>query len=178
MDLAKSIGLLDGLDVGSSTHINRGQAARLFVNALSCKNKEGKPYYTTIGQVVDEKKTIILAVNVEADDGSTIGAIRTTSDKNSEAFLPAHGDGNVTALQGRRGYLVVDNNQEVVTFVPDKSTATTIVLNGDAQPGYVKSGRGQQYRLRSGVCFGRRGGQKLQRSLHLPQLGHAAYHVL
>lgn len=147
MDLAKSIGLLDGLDVGSSTHINRGQAARLFVNALSCKNKEGKPYYTTIGQVVDEKKTIILAVNVEADDGSTIGAIRTTSDKNSEAFLPAHGDGNVTALQGRRGYLVVDNNQEVVTFVPDKSTATTIVLNGDAQPGYVKSGSGQQYTI-------------------------------
>lgn len=147
MDLAKSIGLLDGLDVGSSTHINRGQAARLFVNALSCKNKEGKPYYTTIGQVVDEKKTIILAVNVEADDGSTIGAIRTTSDKNSEAFLPAHGDGNVTALQGRRGYLVVDNNQEVVTFVPDKSTATTIVLNGNAQPGYVKSGSGQQYTI-------------------------------
>ena len=147
MDLAKSIGLLDGLDVGSSTHINRGQAARLFVNALSCKTKEGKPYYTTIGQVADEKKTIILAVNVEADDGSTIGAIRTTSDKNSEAFLPAHGDGNVTALQGRRGYLVVDNNQEVVTFVPDKSTATTIVLNGDAQPGYVKSGSGQQYTI-------------------------------
>ena len=147
MDLAKSIGLLDGLDVGSSTHINRGQAARLFVNALSCKTKEGKPYYTTIGQVVDEKKTIILAVNVEADDGSTIGAIRTTSDKNSEAFLPAHGDGNVTALQGRRGYLVLDDNKEVVTFVPDKSTATTIVLNGDAQPGYVKSGSGQQYTI-------------------------------
>ncbi len=147
MDLAKSIGLLDGLDVGSSTHINRGQAARLFVNALSCKTKEGKPYYTTIGQVADEKKTIILAVNVEADDGSTIGAIRTTSDKNSEAFLPAHGDGNVTALQGRRGYLVLDDNKEVVTFVPDKSTATTIVLNGDAQPGYVKSGSGQQYTI-------------------------------
>ncbi|MEY8316747.1 S-layer homology domain-containing protein [Oscillospiraceae bacterium 50-58] len=148
MDLAKSIGLLDGLDVGSSTHINRGQAARLFVNALSCKTKEeGKPYYATIGQVADEKKTIILAVNVEADDGSTIGAIRTTSDKNSEAFLPAHGDGNVTALQGRRGYLVLDDNKEVVTFVPDKSTATTIVLNGDAQPGYVKSGSGQQYTI-------------------------------
>ena len=148
MDLAKSIGLLDGLDVGSSTHINRGQAARLFVNALSCKTKEeGKPYYATIGQVADEKKTIILAVNVEADDGSTTGAIRTTSDKNSEAFLPAHGDGNVTALQGRRGYLVLDDNQEVVTFVPDKSTATTIVLNGDAQPGYVKSGSGQQYTI-------------------------------
>lgn len=147
MDLAKSVGLTDGLDLRASASITRAQAAQLFVNALSCKTKDGKAYYTTIGQVADEQKTIILAVNVEADDGSASGAIRTTSNKNSEAYLPAHGDGNVAALQGRRGWLVLDDNKEIVAFVPDKSTATTIVLNGDAQPGYVKSGNGQQYTI-------------------------------
>ena len=147
MDLAESIGLTDGISAGTHSDINRAQAAQLFVNALSCKTKDGKAYYTTIGQVADEQKTIILAVNVEADDGSASGAIRTTSNKNSEAYLPAHGDGNVAALQGRRGWLVLDDNKEIVAFVPDKSTATTIVLNGDAQPGYVKSGNGQQYTI-------------------------------
>lgn len=147
MDLAKSVGLLDGLDLAASAPITRAQAAQLFVNALSCKTQDGKAYYSTIGQVADDQKTIILAVNVEADDGSASGAIRTTSDKNSEAYLPAHGDGNVAALQGKRGYLVLNDNREIVAFVPDKSTATTIVLNGDAQPGYVKSGNGQQYTI-------------------------------
>ena len=84
---------------------------------------------------------------MEADDGSASGAIRTTSNKNAESYLPAHGDANVTALQGRRGHLVLDGNKEIVAFVPDKSTATTIVLNGDAQPGYVKAGSGQQYTI-------------------------------
>ena len=149
MDLAKSIGLANELDLRAGDAINRAQAAQLFVNALSCKTNEGKEYYTTLGQVVDEKnKTIILSVNVETDDGSTIGAIRTTSnDKNSEAYLPANGDGNVTALQGKRGYLVLNDKDEVVAFVPDGSTPTTIVLNGDAQPGYVKANGGQQYTI-------------------------------
>ena len=146
MDLAGSVGLLDGLDAGASAYITRAQAAQLFVNALSCKRQDGKVYYTTIGEA-SEDKTIILAVNVEADDGSASGAIRTTSNKNAESYLPAHGDANVTALQGRRGNLVLDANHEIVAFVPDKSTATTIVLNGDAQPGYVKAGNGQQYTI-------------------------------
>ena len=146
MDLAGSVGLLDGLDAGASAPITRAQAAQLFVNALSCKKQDGKVYYTTIGDA-SEDKTIILAVNVEADDGSASGAIRTTSNKNAESYLPAHGDANVTALQGRRGHLVLDGNKEIVAFVPDKSTATTIVLNGDAQPGYVKAGSGQQYTI-------------------------------
>ena len=147
MNLAESVGLSDGLDLAAGTALNRAQAAQLFVNALSCKTKDGKAYYETIGQVANsEDKTIILSVNVETDDGSTLGAIRTTGmEKSSEAYLPAHGDGNVSALQGKRGYLVLNDKKEVVAFVPDKSTATTIVLNGDAQAGYVKSNSGKQY---------------------------------
>ena len=145
MDLAESIGLTDGISAGTHSDINRAQAAQLFVNALSCKTAEGKVYYETIGSRV-EKKNIVLAVGVTTDDGSTTGAIRTTSSKNSEAYLPAHGDGNPAALQGKRGDLVLDENDEIVAFVPDDSTATTIVLNGDAQAAYVKGG-GKQYTI-------------------------------
>lgn len=147
MDLAASVGLTDGLDLPAGAAISRAQAAQLFVNALSCKTRSGKAYYENIGTVANGgDKAIVLAVNVAADDGSTLGAIRTTGmDKNSESYLPAYGDGNVAALQGKRGYLVLNDKKEVVAFVPDRSTATTIILNGNAQTGYVKSSNGQQY---------------------------------
>lgn len=147
MDLAKSIGLTDGVYGGASSNISRAQAAQLFVNALSCKTSDGKVYYETLGQVESEK-TIILAVGVATDDGSTTGAIRTTNNKDSsEAYLPAYGEGNVTALQGRRGYLVLNDKEEIITFVPDDSTATTITIS-EAQAGYIKSG-GKQYTVSS-----------------------------
>ena len=95
MDLAGSVGLLDGLDAGASAYITRAQAAQLFVNALSCKTKDNKPYYTTLGTVPSDK-AIILAVGVETDDGSSTGAVRTTNNKGSEAYLPAQGEGAVT----------------------------------------------------------------------------------
>ena len=142
MDLAESIGLSGGVGAGTYENITRAQAAQLFVNALKCKNAEGKVYYETLG-TVNKDKTIILAVGVATDDGSSKGAIRTTSNANSEAYLPAHGDGNPTALQGRRGYLVLNEKEEIVTFVPDDSTATTVTIS-DAQPGYLKVGS-QQY---------------------------------
>lgn len=153
MDLAVSVGLTEGLDLPVSSPISRAQAARLFVNALSCKASNGKVYYENIGAVANGgDKAIILAVNVQTDDGSTLGAIRTTGmDKNSESYLPAYGSGNVAALQGKRGYLVLNDKKEVVAFVPDRSTATTIVLSGDAQAGYVKSNSGQQYTVSSGT---------------------------
>ena len=94
-----------------------------------------------------EEKTIVLAVNVQTDDGNASGAIRTTSSEVSEAYLPAHGSGNPVALQGKRGDLVLNAKEEIVTFVPDNSTATTISLVGDAQAAFVKGGGGQQYTI-------------------------------
>lgn len=148
MDLAASIGLTDGLPSNPGTSLNRAQAAQLFVNALKCKDADGKVYYESLGAVSSEPE-IILAVNVETDDGSRTGAIRTTSNKNSEAYLPAHGDGNPVSLQGKRGHLVLNDREEIVTFVPDDSTATTITLSGSAQAAYVKAAGGQQYTISS-----------------------------
>lgn len=144
MDLGASIGLTRGLSAGAYDSISRAQAAQLFVNALKCKKANGAVYYKSLGGTV-ESGIIILAVNVETDDGSSGGAIRTTCNKNSEAYLPAQGSGSVTALQGRRGDLVLNDREEIVTFVPDDSTAVTITLSGNAQAGYLKASGGRQY---------------------------------
>ena len=98
MNLAESIGLSDGLPSDYNAALTRGQAAQLFVNALSCKTGEGTVYYKSLGQTTDG--VIVLAVNVETDDGSANGAIRTSANKESEAYLPASGQAQPTALQG------------------------------------------------------------------------------
>lgn len=146
MDLGASIGLTEGLSAGAYDSISRAQAAQLFVNALKCKKQDGIVYYKSLGGTV-ESGTIILAVNVETDDGSSDGAIRTTHNKASEAYLPARGSGSVTALQGKRGDLVLNDREEIVTFVPDNSTAITVTLSGNAQAGYLKASGGKQYTI-------------------------------
>ena len=40
----------------------------------------------------------------------------------------------------------LNDNQEIITFIPDDSDSVTITLSGDAQPGYVKAGN-QQYTI-------------------------------
>lgn len=57
--------------------LTRAQAAQLFVNALSCKTGDGKDYYTTLGSE-SKQDTVLLAVNTETDDGSAMGAVRTS----------------------------------------------------------------------------------------------------
>lgn len=146
MDLAASIGLSRGLSAGAYDGISRSQAAQLFVNALKCRKQDGTVYYKSLGNTVE--KTIILAVNVETDDGSSKGAIRTSGNSSSEAYLPAQGSGNVPALQGKRGDLVLnERGDQIIAFVPDNSTAATITLSGDAQAAYVKASGGRQYTI-------------------------------
>ena len=148
LNLAASIGLTDGISAGTYDEITRAQAAQLFVNALSCKKGDGAVYYTTLGGKVTED-VIVLAVNVETDDGSAGGAVRTTAGGTAEAYLPANGGGAVYALQGRRGVQVLNDRDELVAFIPDDSDSITITLSGNAQPSYVRGTNGQQYTISS-----------------------------
>ena len=141
LNLAQSIGLTEGISAGPNAPIDRAQAAQLFVNALSCETGDGKEYYTTLGSAKED--TILLAVNTETDDGSAMGAVRTSNG----TYLPDAEDVAPTALVGRRGSLVLNNQSEIVTFVPDDSSAVTISLMGNAEPSYVSAAGGKRYTI-------------------------------
>ena len=77
-----------------------------------------------------------------SDTGDSLGAVRTSSG----TYLPQAENVSPTALQGRRGILVLNDRKEIVTFVPDDSQSVTITLSEDAGPNYIKAG-GQQYTI-------------------------------
>lgn len=143
MNLAKSIGLTDNVAAGTYDNITRAQAAQLFVNALGCKTGDGGVYYESLGTSKDD--TVLLAVNVDTDDGSAQGAVRTSGG----TYLPKAEGTAPTALQGKRGTLVLNDKNEIITFVPDDSIATTVILSGDAQATYLKGSDGKQYTISS-----------------------------
>ena len=118
------------------------QAAQLFVNALSCKTGDGKDYYTTLGSE-SKQDTVLLAVNTETDDGSAMGAVRTSEG----TYLPDAENVAPTALVGRRGVLVLNDQSEIVTFVPDDSTSVTISLLDSAEPSYHTRSRVERYTI-------------------------------
>ena len=145
MNLAASIGLTDGVSAGVNDSITRAQAAQLFTNALRCKTGAGSDYYRTLGDGAPREDVVLLAVGVDSDDGTDDGAIRTSDG----TYLPQAEGARPSALQGRRGALVLNDKKEIVAFIPDDSTAVTITLSGDAQPTYVKASGGSQYTISS-----------------------------
>lgn len=142
LNLADSLGLTDGLALSADTPLNRAQTAQLLVNTLSAKQQDGTFYYKSLGTVKED--TVLLAVNVEADDRSQ-GAIRTSAG----TYLPKVDGVAPSALQGHRGTLVLNDRNEIVTFIPDESASTTVMLAGNAEPGFVKGLGGVQYTIPS-----------------------------
>lgn len=143
MNLARSIGMLDGINGGYLQPITRRQAAQLFVNALRSNAEGGTPYVETLGEAA--KNVIILAVGVTTDDGRSDGAIRTSANKDAESYLAAAGNVKPTALLGKRGTLVTNDKKEIVSFLPNESSAIKITLSGDAKPSYLTDTSGKKY---------------------------------
>ena len=142
LNLAESIGLTNGISAKAGDSLTRAQAAQLFVNALSCKTGDGKDYYTTLGSE-SKQDTVLLAVNTETDDGSAMGAVRTSEG----TYLPDAENVAPTALVGRRGVLVLNDQSEIVTFVPDDSTSVTVSLLDNAEPSYLTAMGGSRYTI-------------------------------
>lgn len=140
LNLAKSLSLTDGLSLSPNAPITRAQAAQLFVNLLSANAVSGSPYYSTLGTA--KKDVILLAVNVAAED-HTPGAIRTSVG----TFLPAK-DGIIpSSLLGKRGTLILNDHNEIITFLPDDSTNTVITLSGNAKANGLTSTDGTCYSI-------------------------------
>ncbi len=140
MNLAGTLNLTRGISASPSAPITRAQAAQLFVNLLSTQTEGGREYCTTLGSA--SENVMLLAVGITGDDGIP-GAIRTSKG----TYHPANQGVVPTALQGRRGTLVVNEKNQLLAFVPDGSTAVSVTLSGDAKATYLKAADGTRYSI-------------------------------
>lgn len=142
LNLAASIGLTNGVKLSPNAPITRGQAAQLFVNLLTAKTAQGQKYAASLGSA--SENVILLAVSVKGDDGRP-GAIRTSKG----TFHPANSGSVPTALSGRRGTLITNDRNELLTFIPDNSTSLSVTLSGDARATGFTASNGTKYTIDS-----------------------------
>ena len=105
MAVAQKIGLLDGIETSGTAVLNRGQAARLFLNLLRSDCREGAGYLSKLGGTVLEDVVLV---------NSTSAAMELS---NGGVYLMA-GKASNGALNGQRGTLVLNDQGKVLTFVP------------------------------------------------------------
>ena len=141
LNLAKSLGLTDGLSLSPSAKLTRQDAAKLFVQALSSETAKGGPYYKERANMVHEN-VILLATNVSTA-GDPKGAIRTSHG----TYLPENRGVNPSGLQGHRGVLLLNEKQEIITFLPDPSTSVNLTLSVNAEATYISGSNGNRYNI-------------------------------
>lgn len=140
LTFADSLNLSENLLLSPHVPLTRAQAAQLFVNLLSTDTVNESPYYATLGSTISD--VILLEFDVQADD-QTPGAIRTSAG----TYLPAVEDVIPTALQGRRGTLVLDENKKIAAFVPDTTSSVTLTLSAPAEATYLLGSDGTRYTI-------------------------------
>lgn len=141
LNLANSLGLTDGVSLAYSAPITRAQTAQLFVNTLRCKTASGRPYYETLGASVKEK---VIRWTPTHRGGQQF---RGRHPHLGGTYLPAQEGVVPSALQGRRGVLVLDDKDRIVTFLPDETASVTVTLSGAAQPTYLTGTNGTRYNI-------------------------------
>ena len=134
IDQALAIGLSDGVALSGSSPINRGQAARLFVNLLTCKTKSGGYYYATLGTPVE---AVLLDANAKNDAGDRI--MRTTASDYLFAGNPGSG-----LLAGRKGHVILDG-EKAVAFIPAAEGSSRSVTIAKAETNTITDVNGVRY---------------------------------
>ena len=138
LNLAGEIGLTAGLSLKSGDSLTRAQAAHLFCNLLNSKTKSGSRYVNTLGTA--KENAIILALDVKGADGED-GAVRTSDGVYHVAsgVVPA-------SLQGRRGTLILNEKNQIVTFFADAAEQKTVVVS-KAQATWLTGEDGLRYNI-------------------------------
>ena len=107
LNLADAVGLGEGLKLAASASISRAQAARLFVQLLTCRTKSGEAYSADGRYTVSEKETTLYSVQdgkMLMNDSTT--AIDMARKVSSDLFT------------GMRGHTVLDAGGKALTFLP------------------------------------------------------------
>ncbi len=116
--LAGEAGMTKGLTISGNASITRAQAAKLFVNALTAENDEGKSLLDTLGYTCDTTGDPVTIWGVDMVNGK----LRLSSGDPMEMENPME----LFALIGVKGY-VVTKDKKAVTFLPVVSNAGNAV---------------------------------------------------
>ena len=117
IDLAKSAGVSNGVELAGNAAITRAQAAQLFVNVLYADTKDGKNYIDR-----GDKYTLVSV------DGGT-GELRLIDEKGAIVTKTLENPSSASVLIGLKGYLVERANGKVRTFLPENSGTVGTISN-------------------------------------------------
>lgn len=135
IDLAMSIGLSDNVRLSGGSAVNRAQAAQLFVNLLNTKQKGGGPFYEKLGT---PQEAILL--NANAVDSAGNHYMMTSAGDYDLAGEPASG-----LLSGRKGVVILNSNNEAVTFIPTNEGTSRNITIAKAEAATITDSSGAKY---------------------------------
>jgi len=140
---ARTIGLLDGLELNAAAAMNRGQAAQLLVNLLRTDTKEGgKSFGESIAASAQSHVMLVSSTATGSDGLHTSMEIGGTGQTYQMANKVSNG-----LLNGRMGTLLLDKNGKVITFVPDTSGSSRTVVISEAASNRLKISTGATYSM-------------------------------
>jgi hypothetical protein len=120
---ADEIGLTDGVSLGASSSISRGDTAILFTNLLNATvNGSTKKYMENISGATVISDVFLVSTNAETDSG-TSGAVQIAGSKNA-VYLPVSTVPNT--LVGAYGALVLNTDGKAFAFIPTDSGKTVV----------------------------------------------------
>lgn len=117
LSTATNIGLLKNSSAQAGTEITREDAMRLVYNMLNSNTKSGSAYIASLGFELLED--VILIATSREDSSVARGKISTSSGtyKISDTFN--------TENTGKKGNAILNNNDEIICFVPSNQQVTT-----------------------------------------------------
>ena len=139
--VAATAGVTQGLTLTGDSNLTRGQAARLFVNLMAAKGKESTtPYGETLASSV-QKDVVLLDVDAKADDGTEHGVKTTAGTYKAGKQQPS------PILAGSKGTLLLDKDNKVLTFLPERGSTSKTITLVTAKGDRVADVTGQEYLL-------------------------------
>lgn len=128
---AASLGLTEGMALEDAP-LTRGDAALLLYRLLTLQTKEGKDFYTRLGQTVVEDVVLLDAGEVSVTDGRTLETYTAKTQLDS-------------VLEGQRGALLLDKQGLICGFVPDGECISLTLSSAEADA--VTASGGKSYDL-------------------------------
>ena len=154
MASAASVGLTDGLTTAASAPLNRGEAARLFVNLLRSDNKSGGNYGESIA--ASSVTGMLTTSSATGPDGSdTAMQLGSTT-----AYAMAGSKTSTGAMNGMKGTLLLNKAGKVLTFVPEITGNSRTVTFASGTTEKLTTTSGETFTIKSDTAMVVNGEQK------------------